>query len=72
MSITYMINFLDKGVLSNASVFGLIPDLVSNPLEFPYRDIVRLIRSSQHLVGSQYSWVGSVFYFGYAASFGVN
>ncbi len=29
MSVTYMLNFLDKGVLSNASVFGLITDLVS-------------------------------------------
>lgn len=42
---TYVLNFLDKGILSNASVFGL--------------------RDDTHLVGQQYSWVGSIFYFGY-------
>ncbi|KAI0018921.1 major facilitator superfamily domain-containing protein [Xylariomycetidae sp. FL0641] len=42
---TYMLNFMDKTILSSASVFGLIDD--------------------NHLVGSDYSWVSSVFYFGY-------
>ncbi|CAN8096017.1 unnamed protein product [Discula destructiva] len=43
--ITYGLNFMDKTILSSASVFGL--------------------RDDTHLVGQQYSWVSSVFYFGY-------
>ncbi|KAE8349500.1 MFS general substrate transporter [Aspergillus coremiiformis] len=43
--ITYMFNFMDKTILSSASVFGLIDDT--------------------HLIGQQYSWVSSIFYFGY-------
>ncbi|KAF2091504.1 MFS general substrate transporter [Saccharata proteae CBS 121410] len=43
--ITYNLNFMDKTILSSASVFGLKEDT--------------------HLHGSQYSWVSSVFYFGY-------
>ncbi|KAJ5338478.1 hypothetical protein N7452_005206 [Penicillium brevicompactum] len=42
---TYMLNFMDKTILSSASVFGL--------------------RDDTGLVGQQYSWVSSVFYFGY-------
>ncbi|KAG7441266.1 MFS general substrate transporter [Guyanagaster necrorhizus] len=38
-------NFIDKTILSSASVFGL--------------------KTDTHLVGQQYSWVSSVFYFGY-------
>jgi MFS family permease len=45
MFVTYNLNFMDKTILSSASVFGLIDD--------------------NHLVGQQYSWVSSVFYFGY-------
>ena len=45
MFVTYVFNFMDKTILSSASVFGLIED--------------------NHLVGKQYSWVGSMFYFGY-------
>ncbi|KAL5381508.1 hypothetical protein PMIN06_001922 [Paraphaeosphaeria minitans] len=45
MFITYNLNFMDKVILSSASVFGL--------------------RDDTGLVGQQYSWVGSVFYFGY-------
>ncbi|CAM1502699.1 Fc.00g074750.m01.CDS01 [Cosmosporella sp. VM-42] len=43
--VTYMLNFMDKIILSSASVFGLIED--------------------NNLQGQQYSWVSSVFYFGY-------
>ncbi|KGO77856.1 Major facilitator superfamily domain, general substrate transporter [Penicillium italicum] len=43
--ITYMLNFMDKTILSSASVFGM--------------------RHDTGLVGQQYSWVSSVFYFGY-------
>ncbi|KAF2801070.1 MFS general substrate transporter [Melanomma pulvis-pyrius CBS 109.77] len=42
---TYVFNFMDKTILSSASVFGLKRD--------------------NHLVGQNYSWVSSVFYFGY-------
>ncbi|KAI1207536.1 putative allantoate permease [Annulohypoxylon truncatum] len=41
----YALNFMDKTILSSASVFGL--------------------RQDTHLEGSNYSWVSSVFYFGY-------
>ncbi|KAI1411567.1 putative allantoate permease [Hypoxylon sp. FL1857] len=41
----YTFNFMDKTILSSASVFGL--------------------REDTHLEGSNYSWVSSVFYFGY-------
>ncbi|KAF2634263.1 MFS general substrate transporter [Massarina eburnea CBS 473.64] len=42
---TYLFNFMDKTILSSASVFGL--------------------KSDTHLVGQDYAWVSSVFYFGY-------
>ncbi|KAJ5511990.1 Major facilitator superfamily domain general substrate transporter [Penicillium expansum] len=42
---TYMFNFMDKTILSSASVFGM--------------------RHDTGLVGQQYSWVSSIFYFGY-------
>jgi MFS family permease len=42
---TYLFNFMDKTILSSASVFGL--------------------KTDTHLVGQNYSWVSSVFYFGY-------
>ncbi|KAF2753541.1 putative allantoate permease [Pseudovirgaria hyperparasitica] len=45
MFITYNLNFMDKTILSSASVFGL--------------------RTDTHLVGTQYAWLGSAFYFGY-------
>ncbi|OAG07511.1 MFS general substrate transporter [Paraphaeosphaeria sporulosa] len=45
MFITYNLNFMDKTILSSASVFGL--------------------REDTGLVGQQYSWVSSIFYFGY-------
>jgi hypothetical protein len=43
--ITYNLNFMDKTILSSASVFGLIGDT--------------------GLRGQEYSWVSSIFYFGY-------
>ncbi|OJK00111.1 hypothetical protein ASPACDRAFT_1855711 [Aspergillus aculeatus ATCC 16872] len=43
--VTYLLNYMDKAILSSASVFGLTEDT--------------------HLVGQQYSWVSSIFYFGY-------
>lgn len=43
--ITYNLNFMDKTILSSASVFGLSADT--------------------GLKGQEYSWVSSIFYFGY-------
>ncbi|KAK3685230.1 major facilitator superfamily transporter [Podospora appendiculata] len=43
--VTYMLNFMDKTILSSASVFGLQEDT--------------------GLEGQDYSWVSSIFYFGY-------
>ncbi|KAF9873142.1 allantoate permease [Colletotrichum karsti] len=45
--VTYMLNFMDKTILSSASVFGL--------------------RDDTNLKGQNYSWVSSIFYFGYFA-----
>ncbi|KAG7143272.1 putative transporter like protein [Verticillium longisporum] len=45
--VTYMFNFMDRTILSSASVFGL--------------------REDTNLRGQQYSWVSSMFYFGYFA-----
>ncbi|KAK0727706.1 putative allantoate permease [Lasiosphaeria miniovina] len=45
--VTYMLNFMDKTILSSASVFGLPEDT--------------------GLHGQEYSWVSSIFYFGYLA-----
>ncbi|KAJ5894274.1 hypothetical protein N7495_005965 [Penicillium taxi] len=45
MFFSYMLNFMDKTILSSAAVFGL--------------------RGDTGLVGQQYSWVSSAFYFGY-------
>ncbi|KAH8693888.1 putative pantothenate transporter [Talaromyces proteolyticus] len=45
MTITYILSFIDKVALSEASIYG--------------------IRDDDHLVGQDYSWVSSIFYFGY-------
>ncbi|CAI7590541.1 unnamed protein product [Penicillium pancosmium] len=45
MAMTYILSFMDKTALSEASIFG--------------------IQESNHLVGQQYSWANSIFYFGY-------
>lgn len=47
MTISFLLQFLDKQTLSLASVMGLIQEL--------------------GLIGTQYSWCGSIFYFGYLA-----
>lgn len=82
--VTYMLNFMDKTILSSASVFGLREDTVRTPTQLLVTTIyayaraptrARLARwalplahtdkSTQHLEGQDYSWVSSVFYFGY-------
>ncbi|CAI7575271.1 hypothetical protein PCG10_007483 [Penicillium crustosum] len=45
MLISYLLSFVDKGILSTAAVYGLRTDL--------------------RLVGQQYSWSNSIFYFGF-------
>ena len=47
LTLSYMLQFLDKQTFNFASVMGMIDDL--------------------NLQGSQYSWSGSIFYFGYLA-----
>lgn len=56
MCIVYGLNYLDKTTLSYASIMGLKLPPSSNPLH-----------SGIGLVGDQYSWLGSMFYFGYIA-----
>ncbi|KAJ5207472.1 Major facilitator superfamily domain general substrate transporter [Penicillium cf. griseofulvum] len=45
MLISYLLSFVDKGILSTAAVYGLRDDL--------------------RLMGQQYSWSNSIFYFGF-------
>ncbi|KAL1848545.1 hypothetical protein Daus18300_013555 [Diaporthe australafricana] len=70
--VTYGLNFMDKTILSSASVFGLKDDTVcpapphdsARPLAFGSTETDD---GQQHLEGQDYSWVSSVFYFGYFA-----
>jgi MFS family permease len=64
MFLTYNLNFMDKTILSSASVFGLREDNVRTEFESypPLNQSNHLVKG---LVGQQYSWVSSVFYFGY-------
>jgi ACS family allantoate permease-like MFS transporter len=56
MCIVYSLNYLDKTTISYASVMGLrLP---------PSED---KLASGIDLVGDQYLWLGSMFYFGYIA-----
>jgi len=56
MCIVYGLNYLDKTTLSYASIMGL---------KLPPSD--NILESGIGLVGDQYSWLGSMFYFGYIA-----
>ncbi|KAF2197459.1 membrane transporter [Delitschia confertaspora ATCC 74209] len=56
MCLVYGLNYLDKTTLSYASVMGLRLPPSENKL-----------RSGINLDGHQYSWLGSMFYFGYIA-----
>ncbi|KAL1304286.1 hypothetical protein AAFC00_000693 [Neodothiora populina] len=47
LTVSYMLQFLDKQALNFSSIMGLTKDL--------------------HLVGTEYNWAASVFYFGYLA-----
>lgn len=69
--VTYMLNFMDKTILSSASVFGLQDDTVRFLLSFsllgrpPSNEPTNTNHLRQHLEGQDYSWVSSIFYFGY-------
>lgn len=56
MCVVYGLNYLDKTTLSYASIMGLKLPPSSDPLH-----------SGIGLTGDQYSWLGSMFYFGYIA-----
>lgn len=56
LCITYGLNYLDKTTLSYASVMGL---------KLPHSN--DKLKSGISLSGSEYSWLGSMFYFGYIA-----
>lgn len=56
MCIVYGLNFLDKTTISYASVMGI---------KLPHSD--NKLKSGINLTGDQYSWLGSMFYFGYLA-----
>lgn len=64
MFITYMLQYLDKVALGYTAVLGLSKDTVC-----PASQALRRANSDyKHLVGQQYSWASSVFYFGYLAA----
>lgn len=56
MCLVYGLNYLDKTTLSYASIMGLKLPPSDNPL-----------KSGINLTGDEYSWLGSMFYFGYIA-----
>ncbi|KAF2240807.1 membrane transporter [Trematosphaeria pertusa] len=56
LCVVYGLNYLDKTTLSYASVMGL---------KLPYSD--DKLNSGIGITGSEYSWLGSMFYFGYLA-----
>lgn len=63
MALCYMLQLLDKLSLSYATQLGLMKDLVCKNLPEPL--LTMSLRWIEHLVGSQYSWASSIFYFGY-------
>lgn len=62
--VTFNFNFIDKTILSSASVFGLSTDTVCIFIRSRLNPEIDIF-FTQHLVGNQYSWVSSMFYFGY-------
>lgn len=58
--ITYLLNYIDKATLSYGQSFPLV-------LHSSADSIATLFGLSEdaHLVGTDYSWLGSIFYFGY-------
>ncbi|ATY63955.1 Major facilitator superfamily general substrate transporter [Cordyceps militaris] len=65
MTMTYLLSFMDKVALSQASIFGILEDDVSYPPPPPPRPPNS---QTQHLRGTDYSWASAVFYFGYLAA----
>jgi MFS family permease len=65
MGFCYMLQFMDKVTLGYSTQLGLIKDLVSLPM-LKNGSVKHLTNTfTQKLVGSNYSWASSVFYFGY-------
>ncbi|OCK81997.1 membrane transporter [Lepidopterella palustris CBS 459.81] len=54
LCLVYGLNYLDKTTLSYASIMGIKKPHTDNPMT-----------SGVDLTGNQYSWLGSMFYFGY-------
>ncbi|KAF9772714.1 hypothetical protein IL306_009569 [Fusarium sp. DS 682] len=62
MACTYILNYMDKVALSEASIFGIKEDLVKSSAK-PKGSSP--LTSGQNLAGQQYSWSSSIFYLGY-------
>jgi hypothetical protein len=62
MTVAYMLQFLDKTALGYTTIFGIRESLVIMPAHDMSR---RLLTRKQNLVGDQYSWAASAFYFGF-------
>jgi ACS family allantoate permease-like MFS transporter len=56
MCLVYGLTYLDKTTLRYASIMGIKKPHTDDPLA-----------SGVNLTGGQYSWLGSMFYFGYMA-----
>lgn len=63
MAFTYILNYMDKVALSEASIFGLQKDLVGGMQRL--MKVGPISDWNQGLVGQQYSWSSSIFYLGY-------
>lgn len=68
----YMLQYIDKLAISQATLFNLREDLVRNFSELDFfhtPSVSKLIKVSSHqqLKGSEYNWASAIFYFGYFA-----
>lgn len=60
-----MLQFLDKTSLNYASLLNIRKDLVSWHFIFNLSSLTNELIFEKGLVGQQYSWASSIFYFGY-------
>lgn len=64
MTITYLLSFMDKVALGQASIFGIMEGDVSFPALLNREEDIDT-HVIQHLTGQEYSWASAIFYFGY-------
>ncbi|KAK8048777.1 hypothetical protein PG994_010507, partial [Apiospora phragmitis] len=66
LCIVYGLNYLDKTTVSYASVMGLKTDInLVGEFCIGYTIHLKRVCTNQYFKGQDYSWIGSMFYFGY-------